>query len=224
MNQEKLDCLKKRADELTKCLDDNLNKARGALSSPLAHIAPPEIKKAINEDIQQNLNTRSLIANLIYALEVSNQPKQPTTRLAPDVAEFIFDLGENVIISVANTGAKVIARADSATSETSYLLHYCTRDGRAVSEWFDSSMLSQPSGLTKYNQAEFTFALNQSVVINASSEEGRVISRAQYVTSEDDYLLHYRAADGRAVTGWFGESMISPLHIKPCDGAINSAN
>lgn len=224
MNQEKLDSLKKLAAEAVSRIRDDIELSELASRALPSFILPPDARESIKKNNQLKRETCSLIADLIHALEESNQPKQPTTRLAPDVAEFIFDLGENVIISVTNAGAKVIARADSATSETSYLLHYCTRDGRAVSEWFDSSMLSQPSGLTKYNQAEFTFALNQSVVINASSEEGRVISRAQYATSEDDYLLHYRAADGRAVTGWFGESMISPLHIKPCDGAINSAN
>ncbi|MEG2114939.1 MAG: hypothetical protein RRZ38_13735 [Hafnia sp.] len=139
MNQEKLDCLKKRAAESTKRLDINLNKAKGALSSPLAYIAPPEIKEAINEDIQQNLNTRSLITDLVHALEENGQPIHSTSIIGIDLAADI---------------------------------------------------------------AEFTFGLNQPVAIIASGEEGRVIARAQYTTAEDCYYLHYRAADGRAVSSW----------------------
>lgn len=37
---------------------------------------------------------------------------------------------------------------------------------------------------------------------------GEVKARAQYADGENQYLIHYKAADGRATTAWFGESML----------------
>jgi len=50
-------------------------------------------------------------------------------------------------------------------------------------------------------------------MIDASGENGEVIARAQYATSEDTYLLRYKSADGRAVEAWWGESAISQFNV-----------
>ncbi|MGL4757032.1 MAG: hypothetical protein ACRCXB_32175, partial [Aeromonadaceae bacterium] len=53
----------------------------------------------------------------------------------------------------------------------------------------------------------FKFGLNQLVEIAVSGEFGTVKSRAEYANgSENTYFVHYKAADGRAVTQWFDES------------------
>ncbi|ENH0675905.1 hypothetical protein ABVX93_000917 [Escherichia coli] len=54
----------------------------------------------------------------------------------------------------------------------------------------------------------FKFELAQLVEVRISDEWGEVKARAQYVHGENQYLLHYKAADGRATTEWFGESML----------------
>lgn len=54
----------------------------------------------------------------------------------------------------------------------------------------------------------FNFRLGLIVKIKCSGEEGEVIGRADYVTSEDHYLIRYKGADGRAVETWWGESAI----------------
>ncbi len=54
----------------------------------------------------------------------------------------------------------------------------------------------------------FKFELSQLVEVRISDEWGEVKARAQYADGENQYLLHYKAADGRATTEWFGESML----------------
>lgn len=56
---------------------------------------------------------------------------------------------------------------------------------------------------------EMKFNLGDSVKITASGETGIVRGRAQYIGSEDSYLVHYKAADGRAVSDWWTESLLS---------------
>lgn len=56
---------------------------------------------------------------------------------------------------------------------------------------------------------EFKFGLGQTVNITASLESGEVIARAEYAKSENTYLVRYKAADGRAVEAWWGESALS---------------
>ncbi len=56
---------------------------------------------------------------------------------------------------------------------------------------------------------EFKFDLGSSVIITASGEGGEVIGRAEYVHCERGYLVRYKAADGRAVEGWWTESSLS---------------
>ena len=55
----------------------------------------------------------------------------------------------------------------------------------------------------------FAFDLGQAVRITASGEQGEVIGRAEYKTSENSYLVRYKAADGRALEIWWGESALS---------------
>lgn len=45
--------------------------------------------------------------------------------------------------------------------------------------------------------------LGQKVELVISGECGQVIGRAQYLSSDDIYLVRYKAADGRAVEGWW---------------------
>lgn len=54
----------------------------------------------------------------------------------------------------------------------------------------------------------FKFALDEAVVIAVSGETGKVIGRAEYLTSCPMYFVHYKAADGRAVIDWWAESTL----------------
>lgn len=53
---------------------------------------------------------------------------------------------------------------------------------------------------------EFLYDLNQIVKLKDSEEYGTVTSRAQYVASENGYLVRYKDATGCQVTRWWGES------------------
>jgi len=52
------------------------------------------------------------------------------------------------------------------------------------------------------------FALNNEVTITASGESGTIIGRAEYSASSPQYLVRYKAADGRAVEAWWNEDAI----------------
>lgn len=56
----------------------------------------------------------------------------------------------------------------------------------------------------------FDYELNQTLKIVASGEAGEVIGRAQYTTHDDQYLLRYKSADGRAVESWWDASALQP--------------
>ena len=60
----------------------------------------------------------------------------------------------------------------------------------------------------------FKFELENIVLIEASSETGKVIGRAQYLNGQNNYLIRYKAADGRAVELWWGEDALklSSIH------------
>lgn len=55
---------------------------------------------------------------------------------------FKFDLKQVVTIEASGETGTVIARAEYATSEDSYLLRYRGADGRAVESWWSESALS----------------------------------------------------------------------------------
>jgi len=55
------------------------------------------------------------------------------------------------------------------------------------------------------------FELKQQVVITCSEERGEVIGRAEYLGGQNQYLLRYKCADGRAVEQWWNESALSEV-------------
>lgn len=58
----------------------------------------------------------------------------------------------------------------------------------------------------------FRFQLGQQVSIAVSGEQGSIKGRAEYRASAQQYLIHYCAADGRAVDAWFEEGEITPVN------------
>ncbi|THD46631.1 hypothetical protein ERD95_15710 [Enterobacteriaceae bacterium ML5] len=57
----------------------------------------------------------------------------------------------------------------------------------------------------------FTFDLSQLVNMRISEEWGEVRARAQYSHDENQYLIHYKAADGCARDKWFAESVLTAV-------------
>jgi hypothetical protein len=53
---------------------------------------------------------------------------------------------------------------------------------------------------------KFRFELGDEATLAHSYEKGEIIDRAEYLTSENSYLLRYKAADGRQVESWWQES------------------
>lgn len=56
----------------------------------------------------------------------------------------------------------------------------------------------------------FKFQLGEPVKIDISEEIGEVIGRAEYVATAPSYFVLFKAADGRAVTGWWEADFLSP--------------
>lgn len=55
----------------------------------------------------------------------------------------------------------------------------------------------------------FKFELKENIIIKISDERGIIIARGEFSNGgQNSYNVHYQAADGRAVTNWFDESMI----------------
>lgn len=67
--------------------------------------------------------------------------------------------------------------------------------------------------MTTRTTPDFKFNLGAEVCIMTSDERGIVIARAEYTTSTNDYLIQYRAADGRAVEAWWREDAISLISL-----------
>jgi hypothetical protein len=68
--------------------------------------------------------------------------------------------------------------------------------------------------MTKNNPSQkeetmFTFNLGQYVSLVDSGENGRIIGRAEFEGCQNEYLVRYRAADGRAVEAWWKEDALS---------------
>ena len=55
----------------------------------------------------------------------------------------------------------------------------------------------------------FNYELGEEITITASGETGDICGRAEYSAQENQYYIHYKAADGRAVEAWWGESALS---------------
>lgn len=58
---------------------------------------------------------------------------------------------------------------------------------------------------------EYEFKLLDEVVITVSGERGTVIGRAEYASMDDQYLVRYCAADGRAVEAWWASGALHSL-------------
>lgn len=56
---------------------------------------------------------------------------------------------------------------------------------------------------------KFKFELGQNVTITASGEQGVVIGRAEYMHCQNNNLIRYKAADGRATEVWWTDSALS---------------
>lgn len=56
---------------------------------------------------------------------------------------------------------------------------------------------------------KFKFDMPGLIRIECSGEEGEVIGRAEYASGEDQYLVRYKAGDGRAVESWWAESALT---------------
>jgi hypothetical protein len=54
----------------------------------------------------------------------------------------------------------------------------------------------------------FYCQLSERVSLVLSKETGIVIARAQYLNSENSYLVRYKCSDGRLVEQWWGESAL----------------
>lgn len=57
----------------------------------------------------------------------------------------------------------------------------------------------------------FSFGLRQVVKISESGEIGTVIARSESINSENQYLIRYKSADGRAVEQWWGEGALEEI-------------
>lgn len=55
---------------------------------------------------------------------------------------FKFNLGDAAEIAASGEVGEVVARAQYASSENSYLLRYKSADGRAVESWWGESALA----------------------------------------------------------------------------------
>lgn len=61
-----------------------------------------------------------------------------------------------------------------------------------------------------HKELQVKYELNQIVVLSQSKEQGVVVGRAEYAAAEPSYLIRYKAADGRQVEAWWGESALQP--------------
>lgn len=66
----------------------------------------------------------------------------------------------------------------------------------------------------------FAHPLHTTVTITASGETGTVIGVAAYTDSNDQYLIRYKAADGRAVEAWWAVKAISRQPLPACLQAL----
>ena len=64
--------------------------------------------------------------------------------------------------------------------------------------------------------SKFKFELKAKVTISISGESGVVYARSESVNTKNQYLLSYKAVDGRAVSDWFYENEIklTPVETK----------
>lgn len=70
----------------------------------------------------------------------------------------------------------------------------------------------------------FQYSLGVTVVITVSGESGQVISRLDQIYGGNQYQVHYKAADGRAVTEWFPEELLHQTKKAPSDRQLDNAS
>jgi hypothetical protein len=58
---------------------------------------------------------------------------------------------------------------------------------------------------------KFKHELGQAIQVTISGEKGNVKARAEYTDMSNQYYIHYLAADGRGVNGWFSEDELSAV-------------
>ena len=66
---------------------------------------------------------------------------------------------------------------------------------------------------------KFKLDLNQFVELSISGEMGHIKSRAESINHCNQYLVHYKAADGRAVENWFDEDDVTAVEDDDHPGA-----
>lgn len=57
----------------------------------------------------------------------------------------------------------------------------------------------------------FLYDLGEKLTIVCSGEEGVVVARSDSASHCDQYLLRYKAGDGRAVEAWWDEPALLPF-------------
>tara|TARA_R110000851_G_scaffold43447_3_gene107419 strand:+ start:55 stop:249 length:195 start_codon:yes stop_codon:yes gene_type:complete len=62
--------------------------------------------------------------------------------------------------------------------------------------------------------SQFGFNLHDEVTIKISGEKGHIKSRAEHTTSDSNYRVMYKAADGRAVENWFDDAELELTSAK----------
>jgi hypothetical protein len=58
---------------------------------------------------------------------------------------------------------------------------------------------------------EFMFDLGDSAKIACSGETGKIVSRSQSIDAQPQYLLRYKAGDGRAVETWWAQDALQTV-------------
>ncbi|MBO6755693.1 MAG: hypothetical protein JJ902_05170 [Roseibium sp.] len=61
--------------------------------------------------------------------------------------------------------------------------------------------------------SEFKFDLKATVMLTVSGEVGKVVGRAQYTNSADQYFIRYQTADLRAVESWWSEDALQKVDV-----------
>ena len=61
------------------------------------------------------------------------------------------------------------------------------------------------------NQPTFKFNLGQPVQISISGEQGQVRARGDGVERANQYLVHYKSAQGMATEAWWNEDQLEPI-------------
>ena len=65
-----------------------------------------------------------------------------------------------------------------------------------------------PGQFQEAHMSPFLFNLGQSLKISASGESGIVTGRCEFLSGQPQYLLRYKAADGRAVESFWGQDAL----------------